>query len=283
MLHPATRLLGRTTGDGNDLAVDPATVIRSQESHNTSNVFGDGAALQWAVLGHELLDLVRRPVWSPAWNVVPSVLREHVGLDATRRNTVDGDAPRTEVGSKGLDHANDGHLGGIVQAMILDAKQAGSNGAHEDQTPVVLEVLPRRLADEELRTRVEVEDMVELLFRDVLGLVPALGGAVAHDDIDLAEVLLRLLEQPLDLADLADVRLDGDGFGPGLGVFDLLDNLVGAGLGVGVVYHDAAATLAQLDGAASSDAAAGAGDDGDFVVQGGWCRSVTGSASVLDT
>jgi hypothetical protein len=199
----------------------------------------------------------------------PSVLGEHVTLDATRGDTVDSDTARAKVSGESLDHANDSHLGSVVKSVVADTKKASSNGRHEDQASVVLEVLPRGLADEELCAGVEVEDVVVLLLGDLLGLVPALGAGVAHDNVDLAEVLLGLLEQTLDLGGLADVGLDGDGFGAGAGLLDQLAHLVGGFLAVGVVDYDAGATATELNGAATTDTTAGTGDEGDLSMEGG--------------
>jgi hypothetical protein len=199
----------------------------------------------------------------------PCVLGEHVTLDATGSNTVDSDTASAKVSGERLDQTNDGHLGSVVQSVIADTKKTSSNGRHEDETTVVLEVLPGGLADEELCAGVEVEDVVVLLFGDLLGLVPALGAGVAHDDVDLAKVLLGLLEQALDLRGLADVGLDGDGFGAGAGLLDELDNLVGRLLAVGVVDDNAGSAAAELNGTATTDTTAGTGDEGDLSMEGG--------------
>lgn len=62
------RLLGRTTRDGEDLAVDPAAVTTGEESYHAGNILGDGATTQRAVLSHEVLDLVGGPVGGTAEN-----------------------------------------------------------------------------------------------------------------------------------------------------------------------------------------------------------------------
>ena len=301
---------------GVGLTVDPAAVLGRQESDDAGDVLGHGAALQRAVLGHEVLDLLGRPLGGTAgdlgftlsapsfiskgersslfpasffalsgvlsearggWSkfeigktyVVPCVLGEHVGLDTTRGNAVDGDPAHTKVRRERLNHTDDGHLGGVVQHMVPHAQQTRGDGAHQDQAAVVLQVLPGGLADEELRARVQVEDVVELLLGDLLRLVPGFRAGVAHDDVDLAERLLGVLEQPLDLGFLRYVGLDGDGLRARPGRFNLLAYFVGGGLAVGVVHDHAAAALAQLDGAATADTTAGAGDEGDLAVEGG--------------
>ena len=69
--HNKMRLLGRTTGDGEDLAVDPAAVTTGKESHHAGNIFGHSAATERAVLGHEGFDLVGGPLGGATRNVVP--------------------------------------------------------------------------------------------------------------------------------------------------------------------------------------------------------------------
>lgn len=49
-------LLRAATRDSNDLAVDPATIVRGQETDDASDVLGSGAAAERAVIGHHLLD-----------------------------------------------------------------------------------------------------------------------------------------------------------------------------------------------------------------------------------
>jgi hypothetical protein len=130
-------------------------------------------------------------------------------------------------------------------------------------------VLPCSLTDEELGASVQVEDVVVLLLGDLLGLVPRLGTAVGHDDIDLAKVLLGLLEQTLDLGDLADIGLDGDGLGTAAGGLDLCNNLVGGGLAALVVDDNAGTTSSELNGTATTDTTASTGDESDLSVEGG--------------
>ena len=153
--------------------------------------------------------------------------------------------------------------------MVLDAQQTGGDGAHEDDAAIVLNILVRGLANKELRAGVQVEDVVVLLLRNLLGDVPALGPGVGHDDVDLAEGLLALLEQAGDLGDLADVGADGDGFGAVVEALDDLDDFLRWALRGDVVDDDGGAALAQLDGTATADSATGAGDEGDLPVERG--------------
>ncbi len=121
---------------------------------------------------------------------MPRILSEHVALDAARSDTVDGHAVAAKVGRKSLDQSNDRHLGGVVKSMVLDTEQSCGNRCHEDETSIGLAVLVGGLADEELCAGVEVEDMVEFLLGDILGLVPGFCAGIAHDDVDFAKVLL---------------------------------------------------------------------------------------------
>jgi hypothetical protein len=49
-------LLAGATRDGDDLAVDPTSVLRCEEANDASDVLGDSAAAERAVVGHHLLD-----------------------------------------------------------------------------------------------------------------------------------------------------------------------------------------------------------------------------------
>ena len=262
-------LLRGPPGNGDDLPVDPPAVRGRQERDDARHVLGLGAAPERAVVGHEPLDLVGGEVGRGAGDVVPGVGVEHVALDAAGRDAVDGDAAAPKVGGHGLDEPDDGHLAPVVERVVLDALEPGGDGGHEDDAAVVLHVLEGGLADEELRARVEREDVVELLLGDLLGDVPGLGARVAHDDVDAAHGRLGLGEEPLDLGDLADVGLDRDGAGAVVEPFDDAADLLGGGLGGDVVDDDAGAAFAHLDGAAAADAAAGAGDERDLAVQAG--------------
>jgi len=125
------------------------------------------------------------------------------------------------------------------------------------------------LTDEELRPRVQVENVVELLLCDVFCGVPALGTTVAHDKVDLAECSLGLLEQAVDLADLGNIGLDGDGLSAVAKCLDGIADFIGGGLGVGIVDNDGATTASELDGTATTDTTAGTSDESDLVVEGG--------------
>jgi hypothetical protein len=66
----SSSLLAGATRDGDDLAVDPATVLRGEEADNAGDVLGHGAAAERAVVGHHLLDCCSGDVGGAAGDVV---------------------------------------------------------------------------------------------------------------------------------------------------------------------------------------------------------------------
>jgi len=204
---------------------------------------------------------------------MPGVLRKHVALDASRCHAITSDASFPEISRKGLDHADDGHFGGVVEGVVLDAEEAGGNGRHEDEAAVVFEVLVCGLADEELGSGVQIEDVVVFLLCNLFRLVPGFGPGIAHYDVDFAEGFFGFFEETGDFGDFGDVGLDGDCFRTIPKILNYLYDFFGGALGGNVVYYYGGASFAEFDCAAATDAAAGAGDEGDFAFEGGgWDR-----------
>ena len=52
------------------LTIDPAAIVRSEEGNHASNVLRNSTALEWAVVSHEFLDLIRWPFWCASWNIL---------------------------------------------------------------------------------------------------------------------------------------------------------------------------------------------------------------------
>ena len=82
---------------------------------------------------------------------------------------------------------------------------------------------------------------------------------VIDEHIEPAQVINRLLCQPLYLFDVGQVRLEG--LGRAAGASDLVDGAGGPGLAVGVVQHDGCALAGEFQGNAAPDAGAGAGHE----------------------
>ena len=70
----------------------------------------------------------------------------------------------------------------------------GRDGGHKDQTSVVREVLIGCLANEELPTRVCVEDLVEVFRGDLVDTAKVLNVRVGSDNVHLLKVRFGLLE-----------------------------------------------------------------------------------------
>ncbi len=170
----------------------------------------------------------------------------HVGLDATGGDDIHGDLLVTEVDGHGAGEGLDGALAAGVDGVLGDALGLAGDAAHQDQPATLLEVEVGLLGDEELAPRVDVEDAVVLLRRDVLDVAEGHDAAVRADDVQLAEDLDRPLEQGLDLVDVRDVGLDRGRVRPAL--LDLLHDLLGRLRAVRVVHDDLGAAAPQLEG-----------------------------------
>jgi hypothetical protein len=153
-----------------------------------------------------------------------------------RNNHTDGHAA-----GEGLN----GTLGTRVDSVLGDTLGLTSDGTHEDHTATNLEVLVGLTGNEELSTGVDVEDTVELLGCDILDVAESDDTGVGDGNVNLAKVLLGLLEELDGLLDVGDVGLDGNGVGTE--VLDLLDDLLGGVGGVGVVDDDLGATACELE------------------------------------
>ena len=139
----------------------------------------------------------------------------------------------------------DGTLGARVDGVLGDTLGLTSDGTHEDHTATNLEVLVSLTGNEELSTGVDVEDTVELLGCNILDVTEGDDTGVRDGNVNLAEVLLGLLEELNGLLDVGNVGLDGNGVGTEL--LDLLDDLLSSVGGVGVVDDDLGTTACELE------------------------------------
>lgn len=246
--------------------VDPLALVTAKHVDGLANVGRSTDTLQGAHLGQALVNGLHGHALVAVGDVVPCILVKHVGLDAAGGNSIDRHALFAAVDGKGAGEALDGGLGAGVQGVVGDAADAGGNGRGEDEAAAVAAVLEGVLGDKELAAAVEVEDLVKELRGDVDLGAPDLHARVGNDKVEVAKVRDGLFKQLRDRLGLADVGLDGDALGAQLG--ELLDDLFG-GLGrAAVVDHHAGASLAQLEGDALADAAAGARDQGNLAGKG---------------
>jgi len=209
---------------------------------------------------------IRTHVRGSTGSVSPGGMGKHVRLDTAGSDSVDADALVAHVHGQTADESLDGVLAARVQRVVLGQTGGGGDGRHEDDGPLVLEVLVGLLGDEELRPRVGVEDVVVDLGRDLEERRKVLLARVGHDDVQAAKGLLAFLEQPDDVGDLGHVGLDGDGVGPER--LDLLHHGVRLVGGLAVVDDYLGPARGKLQGDAFADSAAGTGDEGDLALQG---------------
>lgn len=216
---------------------------------------------------HGPLDPLRAPLPRRTGDILPRHLREHVALDPARRNRIHRDAPVAEILGEALGDAVDRRLAARVERVVPDADEPRRDARHEHEPPAPLAVPVRVLAHEELRPQVQPEDEVEAGFRHVARVLKRLHPAVRADDVDLAKVSHRLVEQARDLGHAGHVGLDR------MGARAVRGDLRADGLRVGeafdVVYNHRGAPRAELEGDAGADAPGGAGYEGDFAGEGG--------------
>ena len=90
---------------------------------------------------------------------------------------------------------------------------------------------------------------------------------IRHHDVQFAEMADRLLKERGYFGGLGHVGGDGDG--AGAEGFNVADD-GGGGIGaVGVVDYQGGTAGGELEGVLAAQAAAGAGDEGDFAVEAG--------------
>ena len=123
----------------------------------------------------------------------------------------------------------------------------------QDDPAVVIELLVSVLGDE-----VDGEHLIDLLPGNFLDGPEVLDAGVAHDDVELAELAGRLLEQTCDVGLLGDVGFDGDAFDAQAA--DLLRNAFCGRGGVGVIDDYVGPVLGETGCYGSAYAAGRASD-----------------------
>lgn len=252
--------------DADDLAVDPLAVLGSEEANNAGNVDGLADALHGRPGLGVLVDLVVGQLLATR-DVLAADGVVHVSLNAAGGDAVDGDLLVAGVDGHAADEGLDGALGARVDGVLGHALGLAGDGAHEDDAAADGQVLVGLAGDEELAAGVDAHDAVVLLLGDVLEVAEGDDAGVGADDVELAEVLDGEVHHLDGLGDVADVGLVGDGVGAHL--LDVLDDLVGGVLGVGVVDDDLGAAAGELDGHGGTNATAGASDKGDLAIKTG--------------
>ncbi len=117
-------------------------------------------------------------------------------------------------------------------------------------------------ADEKQAEDVGVEVAVELFFGELIERAEFEDASVVDEDVELAEGLLRLGEEALDVSGFGNIGLDGDGFASARG--DSGDNVFCAFAAGCVVDDDGCAFFGEFPRDGCADALRCSGDDGDF-------------------
>ena len=242
--------------------VDPLALFTAEREDGLSDICGCADALQGAHLGEAGIDDLHGHSLIAAGHVVPAVLVVHVRLDATRSDSVDGDALLATIDGESASETLNGSLGASIQSMVGNTADGRGDGRGKDDPTASAAVLQALLCDEELAPAVEVEDLVEQLRSNLDFWAPYLHAAVGDDNVKVAEVLDSLLEELRDGGRVADVRLQGDALRAELG--QLGNDLFGGLAAATVVDYDVGASPSQLNSNAPADATARSGDECDL-------------------
>ena len=133
------------------------------------------------------------------------------GLDHTGVDGVDADLFWSEFAGEGDGDGVYGSLGGAVDGCGGDGHLADDRADVDDGSAVGADELDGFLGGEEEAEDVEVELLVEVLGCDGSDGLEVVDAGVVDEDVDLAVGLFGLGEELLDVFELGDVALDGDG------------------------------------------------------------------------
>src|SRR5688500_8565 len=228
--------------DRQSRAGDEAAVFRAEENDATGDLVG---AAQTAD-GNPRDDLLEH---------VGRHRRDHLGVDVTGRDRVDGDAgPRAFLGQR-LGEAVDAGFGGrIIDLPVL----AGLTLDRADIAAAAIfarvHSLPDRLGHVEAAAEIDVDHRVPRLAVHPLHRAVAGDAGIVDEDVDRAELafhLLRAGDAGVEVGDVPFVGLDAIAFAE-LARFLLVAGIVGG---------DGDALVAQRDADRFADAAGPAGDD----------------------
>ena len=186
-----------------------------------------------------------------------------IGLDQARRHAIDAHALRAPFAGEAAAQREIRRLGNAVGADHGGAAQAADGGDDHDRAVAALGHLRDRLrAEPDVALDVGAHDLVEGLVLDVeQRAVIGVDRGVADEDVDLAVMLCGARDQRLDFLAARDVA--GDDMGVAAGLLDAFGDFV-TGVRLAAGDHDFGAELCQQLRRGTADAAAGAGDDGDF-------------------
>ena len=188
--------------------------------------------------------------------------RGHLRDDEAGRHGVDGDAVLELVGQR-VDQPDDAGLGRGVVGLADVAGDAGDRGDTDDGAVLVDHLLVQQLAGDPLGSgEVDRDHRVPPVLGHVGQLLVAGDAGVVHDHVDTAVLLLEVVGDPLRRV------LGGDVEGEPVAAELLHQGLQVVGELGYVDTDDGRAVAVQHPGDLLTDAAAGAGDQGDPAGQG---------------
>ena len=126
-------------------------------------------------------------------------------------------------------------------------------------------MLDRFLRGENQAENIQIKLLVEMFVGDVFQRAEFVDARVVHENVELAERLLRFGEQAVNVHLLGNVALHGNGLAARAGDFG--DDLVRAGLAGSVIDDDRRAFRREMSGDGSADAFGCARDDGDLACE----------------
>jgi hypothetical protein len=195
----------------------------------------------------------------------------HVGLDATRSDTVDSDlllsgvwgTVRRLLNTCQILKLTDGHaagegldgtLGAGVDGVLGDTLSLTGDRSHEDDTAANFHSLVSLLGNEELAASVDGHDTVVLLLSHILEVAERNDTRVGAADVELAEVLDDIVHQLYRLLDVANVGLEGMCVSSER--LDFLDERLGSLSAVGIVNSNLGSSSSKLHSHLAADTTA---------------------------
>src|SRR5262249_30085192 len=135
----------------------------------------------------------------------------------------------------------------------------------DDAPALTAEILDRFLGGKNEAEEIQIELLVEVLWRYLFHGRKLVNARVVDENIDPPECLFRFGQKPLDVRRLRHVRLHGNG--PAPLALDLPDDAVRPRFAGGVVHHHGRTLVSEVPGDGCPDALRSPGDDRDFTLE----------------
>ena len=161
-----------------------------------------------------------------------------------------------------LGYRIDSRFGGAVNRRVRRGHGTGSRADIYDAAACGAEMFDRLLRSEDQTKDINVELLVEVLFRDPFERGKLVNAGIVYQDIDFAKGLLRFRKETLDVGLLGHVRLHGNG--PSTVLFNLGDDAVSTLIARGVVDDNGRALGGHMFGDRRADSLGCAADDCNF-------------------